>query len=166
MISLFIGRFQPLHNGHLHDIKKAIEFSDKIIVGIGSSQEKDTRDNPFSFEERKEMIEKIIKKENLDNIEILAIPDINDDAKWVGHVVSIVGSFDIAYTGNNWVKRLFERQGFTVKDVSILEGISATDIRKRIDKNEEWQELVPIEIADYIRKIEGVNRIKQINGKL
>ena len=166
MIALFIGRFQPFHKGHLHDIKEALEFSDKVIIAIGSSEENNTKENPFSFEERKEMIKKVLMKNNITNYEIIAIPDINDDEKWVDHVISIVDNFDIVYTGNNWVKRLFQRKKFEVKDVILLKGINATEIRKRIDKNEDWQELVPIEIVDFIKKVEGVNRIKNINGML
>lgn len=166
MIALFIGRFQPFHKGHLHDIKEALNFSDKVIIGIGSSQEQGTTDNPFSFEERKEMIEMVLKKNNISDYEIKSIPDINDDTKWVDHVVSLIGNFDIAYTGNSWVKRLFQRKGIEVKDVILLKDITATEIRKRIDRNENWQDLVPIEVVDYIKKIEGVNRIKEIKGIL
>ena len=166
MITLFIGRFQPFHKGHLHDIKEASQFSDNVIIGIGSSQESNTSENPFSFDERKEMIEKVLMKNNLTNYTILPIPDINDDKKWVAHVVSIVDSFDVVYTGNEWVKKLFQRKGFEVKDVTLLKDINATEIRRRIDRNENWEELVPHEIAEFIRKIEGVNKIKEINGKL
>ena len=166
MITLFIGRFQPFHDGHLHDIKEAIEFSEKVIIGIGSSEEENTKDNPFSFVERREMIEKVLQKNNLSNCEIIAIPDINDDANWVNHVTSIVGKFDTVYTGNDWVKKLFLRKGFEIKDVTIIKDLNATEIRRRIDHNEDWQEFVPHEIADSIRKIEGVNRIKEINGNL
>jgi nicotinamide-nucleotide adenylyltransferase len=167
MNTLFIGRFQPFHNGHLHDIKNALKFSDKIIIAIGSSQEKETKENPFSYEERKEMIEKVSRKENLKgDISIIAVPDINDDDKWVEHVVSIVGKIDIVYTGNGWVKRLFSEEGFKVEDVHMFEDINATEIRKRIDRNENWQDLVPHEVVEYLRKVDGVNRIKEINGVL
>ena len=166
MITLFIGRFQPLHNGHLHDLKEAIKFSDKVIVGVGSSNESNTTDNPFSFEERKNMIEKVIKKEHLQKIEILPIPDINDDKEWVNHVLKITGNIDIVYTGNNWVKRLFSQKNIEVRTVTIIDNINATKIRKRISKNEDWEELVPIEVTQEIKKIEGINRIKEINGVL
>jgi nicotinamide-nucleotide adenylyltransferase len=53
--ALFIGRFQPFHPGHLDAIKQISE--PEIIIGIGSSQYSKTTDNPYSFAERKTMIE-------------------------------------------------------------------------------------------------------------
>lgn len=164
MITLFIGRFQPFHNGHLYDIRNALKFSDKVIIGIGSSQEKNTSENPLSYEERKRMIEDALSSAGVTKFKIISIPDINDDSKWVEHVKSIAHKFDIVYTGNPYVKKLFLEKGFRVKDVEFLPGINATDIRKRAILEKKWEELVPVEVADYLKKIDAVSRIRQING--
>jgi nicotinamide-nucleotide adenylyltransferase len=165
MITLFVGRFQPFHKGHLQDIKRACDFSDRVIIGIGSSQEGHTKENPFSFDERKEMIDLAMEANNITCYEIIAIPDINDDERWVEHVRGIVGEFDKVYTGNEKVKGLFEEKKAEVEQVEILEGINATEIRRRIDSSEDWEALVPKEVSEFIRKIEGDKRIKGINGK-
>lgn len=55
-ISVFIGRFQPFHKGHLHNIVVALDNSKKIIINIGSSFNAPNIKNPFSFEQRKLMI--------------------------------------------------------------------------------------------------------------
>lgn len=52
----FLGRFQPLHNGHLQVIKKAFELTDNLIMLVGSSNVSRSIRNPFTFEERKCMI--------------------------------------------------------------------------------------------------------------
>ncbi|MCK5140332.1 MAG: nicotinamide-nucleotide adenylyltransferase, partial [Thermodesulfovibrionia bacterium] len=142
-----------------------LDFSDKVVIAIGSSQEKNTVENPFSFEERKEMIREVLISNNITNYEIIAIPDINDDNKWVGHVKSIVKEFDIVYTGNKKVKALFEEKNISVREVSFLNDINATEIRKRIKNDEDWEILVPIEIVNYLDKISGIQTIKSINGK-
>ncbi len=54
--ALFVGRFQPMHIGHLDAIEWILERYRKIIIVIGSSQESRTEENPFTFEERKEII--------------------------------------------------------------------------------------------------------------
>lgn len=55
-IAVFIGRFQPFHNGHLKVLKKAFEVADRVLVLVGSSNRaRDTR-NPFTFTERLDMI--------------------------------------------------------------------------------------------------------------
>jgi len=59
--ALFIGRFQPFHNAHLIDIKNVLKDVDEVIIAIGSSQEKNTLENPFSYNERKQMMNTLKK---------------------------------------------------------------------------------------------------------
>ena len=56
MIGLFVGRFQPFHDAHLQIIQNALKEVEKLIIGVGSSQYSETAENPFTYEERKEMI--------------------------------------------------------------------------------------------------------------
>lgn len=53
---VFIGRFQPFHNGHASVITKALELAEKVIVLAGSANRPRHWYNPFTFEERKKMI--------------------------------------------------------------------------------------------------------------
>jgi nicotinamide-nucleotide adenylyltransferase len=161
--ALFIGRFQPFHNAHLSDIKLAMKEGYSVIIAIGSSQESGTKGNPFSYEERAEMISKTLLANNIDNHDILAISDINNDQKWVEHVKSIVKRFDIVYTGNNFTEKLFNEKGIAVRKITLIPHVSATEIRKRILHGNKWKELVPKEVAEFIEKMNGVERIKQIN---
>ena len=126
MKALFIGRFQPFHPGHLDAIKQISE--NEIIIGIGSSQYSNTDDNPYSFEERKDMIEKALKNKNK-KYKIIAIPDIHDENNWVDHVKKTVPHFDIVYTGNDWVEKLFTEKNILTKDIKINIPISGTKIR-------------------------------------
>jgi len=125
--ALFIGRFQPFHQGHLDALKQISE--PEIIIGIGSSQYSETEENPLSLEERRQIIEEKLQNENLD-YKVIAIPDINDEHKWVEHVKKIVEDFDVVYTGNELVQKLFEEKGFMVRTIKKKLNISATDIRK------------------------------------
>ena len=54
--AIFIGRFQPLHNGHVEVIKHGLSIAEKIIILVGSTNSAPTLKNPFSFEDRKKMI--------------------------------------------------------------------------------------------------------------
>ncbi|MHC4177717.1 MAG: bifunctional nicotinamide-nucleotide adenylyltransferase/Nudix hydroxylase [Planctomycetota bacterium] len=55
--AVIIGRFQPLHNSHVKLIEHALEIADKVLLLVGSSYAARTSKNPFSFEERKRMIQ-------------------------------------------------------------------------------------------------------------
>lgn len=164
-IGLFIGRFQPFHKAHLLDIKLALKECNKIIIAIGSSQESATKDNPFSYEERKDMIEAALKAHKILNYDIIPVPDINNDREWVDHVKKLIPEFDIVYTGNDFTEELFKEKNIKLKKIKLIPDISATEIRKRILKGNDWKELVPKEVADYIEKIDGIERIKEINQK-
>src|SRR5438105_4710821 len=105
-IGLFIGRFQPFHLGHLEDIQQIAETPDiaKVIVGIGSSQEEYTQQNPFTVTEREAMILASVDLEK--PFELLEIPDIHNDQKWVKWVESLcpeIGAENtVIYSGNSW----------------------------------------------------------------
>jgi len=160
--ALFIGRFQPFHNAHLSDVKLAVSECDKVIIVVGSSQESGTKDNPFSYSEREEMISEVLKAHKIFYYDIIPVPDINNDKKWVDHVKEVVGSFDVVYTGNDFTEKLFKEKSIEVRKVELIAGINATEIRKRILKGNDWRELVPEEVSDYIMKIDGVSRITEI----
>ncbi len=159
---LFISRFQPFHKGHLQDIKDALKEVDELIIAIGSSQFSHTEDNPFSVEERIEMIENTLIKNNISNYTIFPVPDIGDDKKWVEHIKVIVPKFDVVFTGNKLIEKLFKEKKYKVKKVKIIEGINGTTIRNKIAKNESWKELVPEEVSKFIEKINGVERIRKL----
>jgi len=153
-IALFVGRFQPLHKGHVKVIKDLVKQFEKVIIAIGSIQEKRTEKNPFSFYERKKMLELVFKQEiSSGKIEIIGVRDENNDQKWTSKILKRV-KFDIVVTGNPWVAECFKNK----KPVKIIklwkpEKYSGTIIRKMIRKNKEWKKLVPKEIVSYIEKI-------------
>jgi nicotinamide-nucleotide adenylyltransferase len=164
MICLYIGRFQPFHKGHLFDVKNALSFSDHVIIGVGSSEESGTLPNPFSFSERKEMIERALQAEEVSSYEIVPIPDVNDDLTWVSHVQSLVPSFDVAYSGNEKVLSLFSKKGIPTKEVEMLPEVTATLVRERIVTGEDWKRMVPPPVYDYLVEIDGIKRLQEINS--
>lgn len=55
-VTVYIGRFNPFHNGHVHVLERALQTSKLVIVLVGSSGQARSLKNPFSFDERKAMI--------------------------------------------------------------------------------------------------------------
>lgn len=160
--ALFIGRFQPFHNAHLLDIKKILKEADEVIIAIGSSQENNTLENPFSYDERKEMITHVLKKHKIKKYKIYPVPDLYNDKKWVEYIENNLPAFDIAYSGNEWTLKCVKKHNHKVKKLKLIKGINSTAIRNMIIKNKDWQKLVPKEVEDYIKKINGVERVKSI----
>src|SRR3989344_2881957 len=132
--ALFIGRFQPFHKGHLHVAKSLSKKYDGLIIGIGSSQEKNTKNNPFSYNKRKAMISKALKNNKIKNFRVYPIPDLYDDYKWTDYIVKKLPKFDIAYSGNEWTIRCFTKHKIKCKKVKLIGGISSTKIREMMAK--------------------------------
>jgi nicotinamide-nucleotide adenylyltransferase len=164
MKALYIGRFQPFHNGHIQIIKEASKKYSEVIIGIGSSQYGHTIDNPFTNDERKIMIEKSLKNIGVKNYKIVLIPDIHNPPKWIDHVLSIISDFDEVITNNNFTKQLFSKKGYITKQTPLynIENYSGKLIRDKIKNDEAWEDLVPLEVSKIIKKINGENRIKQL----
>ncbi len=165
---LIIGRFQPFHKGHLFVIKKVIEEVDELIIGIGSAQFSHSFENPFTAGERILMIAKSLKYENITKqYYIIPIPDINNNSLWVSHVKSLVPPFDVVFSNNPLVRRLFKEAGYKIKSVPLYNRkiYSGKEIRKRIVNDEEWKDLVPKGTYEVIMEIDGINRLKDIIKK-
>lgn len=165
MRALFLGRFEPFHLGHLHAIKKILEKYDSVLIAIGSSDSSRQRANPFSFEERKEMITEVLKKEGLaGKCGIVGIPDVSDDAKWVEQIEKY--DFDVVVTGNDWTKKCLEKDYEIIRpDFLEPEKYNATRIRNIIRLRGEWNFLVPEEVYEFVKKKLGSGEVR-IDGKL
>ena len=163
-IGLFIGRFQPFHEGHLHAIQDIIKECDQVIIGIGSSQHSKTSTNPFSAKERKEMIISTLKNKNIKNYSIFLIPDIENDNEWVDHVKKIIPQFDIVFTGSPLSKKLFTEKGYFVKPIARFKNISASEIRLRILKDLEWDLMVSNQVKEIFEQIGAKERIKNCSS--
>lgn len=160
-IALFITRAQPFHIGHLKVIKWILKRYRKLFIVIGSSQESHTEENPFTFGERKEMIENTLKAEGIkdDRYDIVGIPDVYGDKAWVGMILD-KAVFDVVFTRNPWTERCFEQLNIPVEKHPLFGSISASDIRKRIKEGEKWGNLVPEEVEEIIKGINLKRRLK------
>jgi nicotinamide-nucleotide adenylyltransferase len=143
MIGLIIGRFQPMHLGHLELIKLASAECEIVFIIIGSP-EKHNEKNPFSITKRKNMMKRVLKKNKISNYKIFTLKDIPQDSRWVGYVKENLPKFDIVYSGDKKDLDLWNDAGLKMKSIGRIGGISATKIRERMrNKDDSWKELVP-----------------------
>jgi nicotinamide-nucleotide adenylyltransferase len=164
MNALFIGRFQPFHNGHLSVIQSLSTKFDELIIGIGSSQDRDSSENPFSEKERVQMITQSLDAAGIHNYRIVPIPDIHNPPQWVAHVRTIVSDFDVVIANNPFTRKLFTETGYEVKGTSYFkrQQYSGKEIRNRMLHDEPWGDLVPAVVEKIIKDIKGVQRVKKI----
>lgn len=151
-VGLYIGKFQPFHKGHLYAVRYITTRVDRLIIAIGSSQYHDLVGQPFSAQERRQMLKRTLVAERIANVSIFEVTDIHDDKRWVEHVTNTLPKFDVVFSNNELVRRLFNSQGFSVESTKFLIGVNGTFIRQKLTGREaDWQAFVPAQSAEVIR---------------
>lgn len=164
MDGLLIGRFQPFHLGHLHAIKYALETVDNLWIGIGSSNRPLEEKNPFSIDERREMIESSLDDSLFKKIRIFEIPDLNDHKKWADNIKTIVPAFGIVFTNDEMTSHIYSRAGMAVSPIPFenRDFLSGTSIRQRIIADKSWESYVPDGTKNIIIKSGAQDRLKSL----
>ena len=177
---IYIGRFQPIHNGHMAIVEKTIKMmkeNDSFTIIIGSADQERTIRNPLTVEERRKTLE--IATEGMP----VKIDTINDSPydydEWIRQLAAKLFK-DYSAFGNTtivgmegveeYVKRLNDIVGkdacksivFTEQDTNT--NIHSTKIRENTDI---WFNdlFMPIKVVDYLKSItpDFVDIIKNIN---
>jgi len=164
MRAFYIGRFQPYHFGHQEILEEIGRESDEIIIGVGSAQLSHTFTDPFTAGERILMITRSLAYVECP-LYVIPIEDIRRNAVWASHVVSMTPAFDVVYSNNPYVVRLFSEVGVEVKSSPLYQRdvYSGSEIRKRMLYDEPWEHLVPQAVVEVIELIDGVNRLKEVS---
>lgn len=161
---VFIGRMQPVHNGHLFLIKKALEENDMVLILLGSSNKSGTIRNPFSSIFRRHLLELSLYEDGIideKRIIVSTLPDWTtetdtDSNKTWGrylyyNIVSKIGrkEFSLYYSDDasildDWFEGTEMRQYINYRCIGrehIFDGLSATKIRQALlDGNKEYVE--------------------------
>lgn len=163
--ALFVGRFQPFHHGHYFAIKKLLKKYGEVVVVIGSSEDFNTPENPFSCGERIEMLRLCFGKGDLARLIIVPVPDLNDNRVWVDHVFAHIPPVEAVYSNNQLVKMLFSKHGILVKSVEFFDRgpKEGSYIRKLMaEKDRAWEKHIPGKVVSYLDTIDAEGRLNQI----
>ena len=165
MRALYVGRFQPFHLGHLEILRKILKDYHEVIIIVGSAQHSHTVENPFTAGERIQMIAETLDEEGISRcVYIIPMDDIHRHSVWVTHVQSLTPPFERVFSNEPVTVRLFKEAGCAVSQTELIkrEHWSGTEIRKRMLKDEGWEQCVPPAVARVIKAIDGVSRIKEL----
>ena len=167
MNGLLIGRFQPFHLGHLDAIIFGLSKVENLWIGIGSSNKSHEMKNPFTADERKEMILSSLDSKLADRIKIYYIPDVDDHEKWTYSIDSIIPSYDIVFSNDKFTQSLYQKRKKQVIAVPLKnrESLSGTLIRSKIANNQNWEESIPNGARKILQKISTKERLEVFNYK-
>ncbi len=150
--ALYLGRFQVMHNGHLYIAKHIDQTEDieSIVFGIGSMQYNRNNKhpflpkvlNPFTFEERKEMLEITLKEEIKKPYELIGIRDFHDCPKWAAHIADLTDA-EIVYTTSPSEIKEFVKLGFGIRPTPVKDEFHAQIVREMIANDNGWRKYMP-----------------------
>jgi nicotinamide-nucleotide adenylyltransferase len=165
--ALFVGRFQPFHNGHFFAVEYALRISEFLYIGLGSSNKSHEERNPFTAAERIAMVKAALEFKKVDPKRwmIIPIPDMTSHYLWTKMLKMLVPKFEIAFSNEPLTIRLLEEDGIKVVEVRLKERkkFMATEIRSRIFNKQPWEDLVPKPVVELIKEFDGEKRIRELN---
>lgn len=165
---LYPGRFQPFHLGHLYVVKKLLEKYDEVVIVVGSAQEGYTCRNPFTAGERLEMLDKTLRSEGItrEKYWLIPVPDLNKPLAWTTYVLGMVPRVEAVASGNSHVSYLYKWIGLNVVVLELYRPneYNGTIIRKLMCLGGDWVSRVHPIVAEYIRSINGVERVRRLCG--
>jgi bifunctional NMN adenylyltransferase/nudix hydrolase len=164
--TVFIGRFQPFHLGHLNIVKQALLKSKRLIILVGSANRARDIRNPWSYHERCEMINSSLTLAEKTRILFAPLPDyLYQNNAWVENVQKIVYRVveqsretenpSIALIGHSkdstsfYLKLFPQWESINVPNVSKL---NSTDIRNKLFSDEPLpvENYLPVSIYNWI----------------
>lgn len=182
LTAVYIGRFHPFAVHHRSVLQYIDEQKDvkKIIVIKGGAQWSDKNldpysapsRNPFTADECCEMISLSLRSRIKKPYEIVRIEDTKTRMtdflwkEWVSSIIEALGKNNfVVYANDVRLIEAFGRFGIQCRPFPIAySGLRATVVREKIalESEEEWSKYVDPEVAEYIKKINGSERIRRL----
>lgn len=135
---IFIGRFQPIHQGHVHALGVAATQVDKLYIFVGSANQCRSIKNPWTFKERSQMIRLKLHGAGIRNFEIVPLNDHPySNTQWMADVRATVEHYGLGTPilfghmkeGNDYLTWFPD---WKFKDVETIYPINATTIRRQM----------------------------------
>lgn len=89
------------------------------------------------------------------NYTLLAVPDLDDGPRWRAMIVDLFGPLDVFVTDNPYVASLLAEDYRIIRPVELVPedekiALDGKMVRRQMARGNDWQDLVPQEVADYI----------------
>ena len=167
--ALYVGRFRIFHKGYLEVVRHILgQGHSQLIIAIGAAQQSYTLDNPFSGEERADMISSALEENKLAHqINVVQIDETQAAyGNWVKLVESLCPHFRLVYSHSEQVQLLFQRAGYQTSSVLQFNPQYSFDlVIKRMVNSEPWQDLLPASVVKVQKKCQLDHRVKELYSR-
>lgn len=88
--AVLIGRFEPLHLGHMALLEAALQRAQQVVIVLGSAHQAPSPKNPFSWQERQRMLLEALPPEQAARTFCVPVRDYYNEPQWVAAVHAAV----------------------------------------------------------------------------
>lgn len=165
-VGVILARFQPIHNGHLELIKKAITENEEVVILIGSADKLNQR-NPIPYNIRKGLVYNALAvafgTDIFEKVRVHGLDDLTDETDnshdWGFYLYSKIvnitqnSNFTIYYSDGfeiitSWFPGFLLRNNVSLSLLarnSVEDGISSTQVRSLMTIGLEGDDYKPCE---------------------
>lgn len=173
---VFIGRFQPFHAGHYHVVQEALKQSKNVILVLGSHEKPRDSKNPFTTQERIEIITSAVNPSELERLHFAPQYDHPyNEEKWIAGIQASVNTIShrkftpdpikIGIIGYNKDHSSFYLKKFPAWELVEVEpkdkSLNATFLREHVLFSQ--TEIIP---DNYVTNRHHRNTIELLSGKI
>ena len=174
------GRFQVLHNDHLAYLLAGMALCRHLVVGITNPDPLLTRDdnadpkrsspaaNPLTYFERYVMVRYVLEEAGIEAARFSVVPFPINMPELYKYYVPLDALFFLSIY-DQWGKRKLDYfRGLGLNTCVLREvpenqkGLSGTDIRSRMARNEAWEEQMPPATALLMKKWDIPSRLRDL----
>ena len=161
---VFIGRFQPFHIAHQDVINIALSMSKRVVLILGSAQNELTTKNPFSIDEREQMIACSFSEAEQQRLIFIPMIDLYHSERWSKAVksavdqvtgtdtkVGLIGHFK---DESSYYLRLFP-QWQLIELENLKNALSATPLREKYYQGEIDRESFPEYVQQFLAEFQS-----------
>lgn len=168
-LAVFVGRMAPLHTAHLRNIEIAASLAERVLVILGSANAPRDEKNPFTNEQRGDMLRISIETLGLTvPVHIEYMNDMPSNDLWSASIVACAQkyehpdrAFNVAIVGHkkdesSFYLDLFPSWDFIEVGATYIgdEEMAATTIRHQMfeDNFDSVESMLPPVVFDYLKK--------------
>jgi cytidyltransferase-like protein len=171
------GRFQPFHCGHLQYTLAAASRCAHLLIGVTNAdpsvilpEETDPERhrpeaNLFTFFERQWMVRAALAEAGVDLARVSLAPfPIHHPDRWRFYCPPEAVQFLRVFSAWDLEKlQRFQKMGWRVEVLATgaVKDISGSEVRRRLRAGQGWEDLVPPAVAEVLREIGAMERLRQ-----
>ncbi|MBU0516844.1 MAG: nicotinate-nucleotide adenylyltransferase [Proteobacteria bacterium] len=177
-VGVIHGRFQVFHNDHLKYVLAGADRCEHLYVGVtnpdpgfvefdtANPERSQPENNPLTYFERYRMVFAALLAEGLAPADFSVVPLPINRPEFLRHYVPLDAVFFLTIYDGWGEKKLamFQEMGLETEVMwrrpAGEKGITGGQVRRLIREGGDWESLVPLAVAEIVREIDLVTRLK------